>query len=166
MHVTLEANRILGMIYRNMEFKTNEVIIPLCCSLVRPRLEYCVQAWRPCFVKGIARLEKVEKRAVNMIQGLSGSLHTESLVEVGLESLESTCTCRRTESANYGRDTHIHVHVYTCTCTCITFFPSRTKLIPLSWSTMVTWWIYAAIVVDWKANCLGQRLGEIRFLSE
>ena len=68
------------------------MVIPLYCSLVKPHLEYCVQAWRPCFVKDIARLEKVEKRAVNMIQGLSSSLYNDKLVEVGLESLENRRT--------------------------------------------------------------------------
>ena len=92
--VILKANRILGMIYRNIEFKTKDVIIPLYCSLVRPHLEYCVQAWSPYFVKDIARLEKVQKRAINMIYGLRSSLYTDKLIEVGLESLEN----RRTKS--------------------------------------------------------------------
>ena len=45
------GNRILGQIYRTMEFKSKENILPLYLSLVRPHLEYCVQAWSPHYKK-------------------------------------------------------------------------------------------------------------------
>ena len=53
------ANRVLGMIYRTFTYRTSEVLLPLYKSLVRPHLEFCIQAWPPflskdidCFGKG------------------------------------------------------------------------------------------------------------------
>ena len=42
-----KANSVLGMIRRNITFKSKGVIVKLYKSLVRPCLEYCVQAWSP-----------------------------------------------------------------------------------------------------------------------
>ena len=48
------ANRTLGLIKRTIKSRSKEVIVKLYKSLVRPKLEYCVQAWRPIsfFKKG------------------------------------------------------------------------------------------------------------------
>ena len=41
------ANAVSGMIRRTLLCKAKELILQLYKSLVRPRLEYCIQAWRP-----------------------------------------------------------------------------------------------------------------------
>ena len=40
-----KGNQILGMIRRNITYKEKSLIIPLYKAIVRPHLEYCIQAW-------------------------------------------------------------------------------------------------------------------------
>ena len=41
------GNQILGMIRRNITYKENSLIVPLYKAIVRPHLDYCIQAWNP-----------------------------------------------------------------------------------------------------------------------
>ena len=52
-----KGNQILGLIRRNIVYKT----------IVRPHLEYCIQAWRSYRKKDIDILERVQRRATKMI---------------------------------------------------------------------------------------------------
>ena len=42
-----KGNQTLGLIRSNIAYRDKRLIIPLYKSLVRPHLEYCIQAWRP-----------------------------------------------------------------------------------------------------------------------
>ena len=55
------ANRVLGMISRTITNKSKQIILNLYKSLVRPHLEYCIQAWRPHLQKDIDLLERVQR---------------------------------------------------------------------------------------------------------
>ena len=62
------GNQILGMIRRNITYKENSLIVSLYKAIVRPHLEYCIQAWSPYPRKDIDMLEKIQRRATNSFQ--------------------------------------------------------------------------------------------------
>ena len=62
-----KGNQIIGLIRRHVLHKEKEIIITLYKTIVRPHLEYCIQAWRPYRKKHIDMLERVQRRATQMI---------------------------------------------------------------------------------------------------
>ena len=57
-------------------------------ALVRPKLEYCIQAWCPYLKKDISILERVQKRATKMIEGYKDMSYEDRLSNTGLTKLE------------------------------------------------------------------------------
>ena len=68
----------------------NAPIVRLYKALVRPKLEYCVQAWRPFLRKDIDRLERVRARATRLIVGCKNKnlSYSDRLKMAGLPTLE------------------------------------------------------------------------------
>jgi hypothetical protein len=82
------ANFWLGLIARNIEFKSKKVIIMLYNSFVRPHLEYAVQFWSPQLAKDIALLERVQRRATKLISSIRNKSYEQRLAACDLFSLE------------------------------------------------------------------------------
>jgi ribonuclease P/MRP protein subunit RPP40 len=65
------------------------VVSKLCKSLVRPHLEYCVQAWRPYLKKDIELIEGVQRSATKLIKSLKDETYENRLKKLHLTSIET-----------------------------------------------------------------------------
>jgi len=83
-----KANSTLGMIRRNVVSRNKNIITKLYKALVRPKLEYCIQSWRPYLKKDINKLEQVQHRATKIIAECRGLSYENRLRVAGLRSLE------------------------------------------------------------------------------
>ena len=86
--VASRANSALGMIRRTITWKSKTIITRLYKALVRPKLEYCVQVWRPYLKKDIEKLEAVQRRATKMIEECRGLGYEDRLRVTGLTKVE------------------------------------------------------------------------------
>ena len=81
------GNQVLLLI-RTITFKEKQLIVPLYKAIVRPHLEYCIQAWRPYRKKDIDKIEKIQRRATKIIPGLTDLSYESRLLQCGLTTLE------------------------------------------------------------------------------
>jgi hypothetical protein len=81
------AMTVLGQITRAFTYRERKVLPALYQRYVRPHLEFSSQAWSPWLKKDVEVLEKVQMRAVKMVNGLTGT-YEEKLQALGMQSLE------------------------------------------------------------------------------
>jgi ribonuclease P/MRP protein subunit RPP40 len=65
------------------------VVIKLYKCLIRPRLEYAVQAWRPYLQKDIDLIEGVQRRATKLVVGMREKSYEERLKFLDMTTLET-----------------------------------------------------------------------------
>ena len=83
------ANATLGMIKRSFVNREKQTILSLYKSVVRPKLEYCIQAWRPHLAKDIDLMERVQHRATKLISSLRKETYENRVKILGLTTLET-----------------------------------------------------------------------------
>jgi len=83
-----KTNHNLGCIKRSMTSRSREGILPLCSTLVRPLLEFCIQLWSPQHKKDMELLERVQRKATKKIRRLEHLSYEEKLRELAFFSLE------------------------------------------------------------------------------
>ena len=82
------ARRALFKLRSVLSCRESDVFLPYYKAIVRPHLEYCVQAWSPLYKKDASCLEKVQQLATRMIEGQKGKPYEERLSQLKLFSLE------------------------------------------------------------------------------
>ena len=82
-----KGNQILGLNRRNITYKEKQLIVPLFKAVVRPHLEYCIQASYRKMDKD--KLERIQRRATKMIPELRELSYESRLLQCGLATLKT-----------------------------------------------------------------------------
>ncbi len=85
------ANKARGMLYfikRSFTCLTKEIFLPLYRVLMRPHLEYAIQANCPYLKKDIYHLKRIQRASTRWVKGLRDLSYEERLKELKLQSLE------------------------------------------------------------------------------
>ena len=83
-----KASRVLGMVRRQFKVLDKESFLIIYKGFIRPHLEYAIQAWSPYLRRDIDCLEKVQRRATKMVNGLRILPYESRLKKLKLTSLE------------------------------------------------------------------------------
>ena len=85
----MKVSEQCGLIRRTIMYKEKQLIVPLYKAIIRPHLEYCIQAWRPYRKKDIDKLERIQRRATKIIPQLRDLSYESRLLQCGLTTLET-----------------------------------------------------------------------------
>ncbi len=86
-HAFEKARPALFLIRRSFVTLTPDIFIPLYSTLVRPHLEYAIQASSPYFKKDVDHLERLQRLATRMVKVCRGLSYEERLNKLDLFSL-------------------------------------------------------------------------------
>ena len=88
MEAASKASRVLGMVRRQFKVLDKESFLIIYKGFIRPHLEYAIQAWSPYLRRDIECLEKVQRRATKMVDGLRNLPYELRLQRLKLTTLE------------------------------------------------------------------------------
>ena len=83
-----KGNQILWLIRRTITYKEKQLIVPLYKAIIRPYLDYCIQAWRP-YRKKEKTKKRIQRRATKMIPEFRDLSYESCLLQCGLTTLET-----------------------------------------------------------------------------
>ena len=83
-----KANQVLGQLTRSISYRDKFTFIKLYKVYVRPHIQYCSSAWSLYTISDKELLENVNRRAVKMVIGLTGT-YEDKLKYLGLATLEA-----------------------------------------------------------------------------
>ena len=86
--ITQKAASKCAKIIKNFTFRSEDVLVPIFKSLVRPVLEYANTAWSPGLRKHIDEIEKIQKNYTRCIYKVKHLSYKERLKKLKLPSLE------------------------------------------------------------------------------
>ena len=86
--ITAKANGILARLKRTMLYRDKIIFPKIFMTYVRPILESAVPVWNPTMRGDIAKLEKVQRRALKCISGLRDKSYEDRLTACAMRSLE------------------------------------------------------------------------------
>ena len=81
------AQTVLGQLTRAFHYRDRHIFTRLYMQYVRPHLEFASPAWSPWLEADIECLEKVQRRAVQQVSGLTAATYEGRLAELGLTTL-------------------------------------------------------------------------------
>ena len=85
---TAKANKVVGIIRRTFDFLTDDLLVLLYKSLVRPLLEYGHSVWQPQHKTLCSDVEGVQRRATKLLASIRDKPYPERLATLRLPSLE------------------------------------------------------------------------------
>jgi len=87
--VAKKAHCVLSQMKRTFTYRDSYVFPRINRTYVRPLLEYSVQAWNPSKVEDINTLEKVQRRALRMINDQGDASYETKLRNIGMTTLQA-----------------------------------------------------------------------------
>ena len=88
MHLPPRRPMVFWVHQKRGRSKVRGVIVPPYSALVRSHPEYCIQVWGPQHRKDVELLGKVQRWAMEMVQGLEHLSYEDRLKELVLFSME------------------------------------------------------------------------------
>jgi len=86
--VVNRARRLISLMFRSFRARSDNVIIPIYKTMIRPQLEYASTVWNPYLLKHVKQIESVQRYVTKRLTNYSLLSYEERLLELKLPSLK------------------------------------------------------------------------------